>query len=250
MDYTNEMTHSVIVFASGLAVGAVLGAVSAYIFFKQKKEKELDKAIEQCNLEVKKLQNEVKNTEKELNEAHEALEVDNVMKVYGSDLALTKEQYHKLYSGESYDETKIHPDRASSDPADFTHPEDDEPEETDEIEDTMTESDIVDPREEEIKEANRYAKERRKPKMISSDVFEYEGRGVYDKCDLYYYVHDDTLATEEEEMIDDVERVVGDALDKYGFRENDEDEIYVRNFSEMTDYRITKMFSSFSGLEQ
>lgn len=216
--------------------GAVVGFGVGYIFFKLRKEKELDKAIEECN----KVANEAVN---ERDAAREKLFVENVKDREGSDLALTIDEYRELYSkGEVRSKEEEMAENES--PSEEIGAEIEENEDEEETED---DSEVVDPAEEEVKEANYYAAERRKPKFITADTFDYEGRGIYDKCDLYYYVYDDVLASEDEEIIDNIEHTVGNCLDKYGFKESDEGEIYVRNFYTMTDYRITKMFAAFSG---
>ena len=68
----------------------------------------------------------------------------------------------------------------------------------------------------------------------------YTGDGVLVECGgEFYYGQDD---------IDILTDMIGDALDKYGFRENDEDEICVRNFSYMIDYDIVKIDGYYSDL--
>lgn len=63
---------------------------------------------------------------------------------------------------------------------------------------------------------------------------------------LFYYAGDDILATEEDEEISDVTRVVGNSLDKFGFRVNTERVIYVRNPDFGADYEIQKVDGFFS----
>lgn len=88
----------------------------------------------------------------------------------------------------------------------------------------------------------------KKPKLIKIEDFT-SGCEYHDKVTLYYYIEDDILATEEEEMIDDRERLVGDCLTKYGFVDNDEKTIYVRNTALSTDYEIVKVWSAFSDVK-
>ena len=93
-----------------------------------------------------------------------------------------------------------------------------------------------------------YSKDK-KPKIITGDSF-YNEYPHFDKISLQYYFDDDILATEEDEEIDDVERVLGDTLDKYGFRNNDESVIYVRNLSMGTDYEVFKVRAAFGEYTQ
>lgn len=240
-----------VIFASGMTVGVIVG----YGLFTLFKEKELQKAIDECNQMVDESVKQSEIAAEALEEAQRALNENEVKKSEGSDLAVTVEEYKKLYSGEAYDYNKIHPGRAVSDPAEMVGPSEDDDydgnfdEEDDNICHDESENEVIeDEFAGEIRDANYYSAERRPPKLIKEDMFEYDGRGIYDKIDLYYYVGDDTLASEDEEIIDNIEHTVGDCLDKFGFRKNDEGEIYVRNFYTMTDYRITKMFAEFGDL--
>lgn len=86
----------------------------------------------------------------------------------------------------------------------------------------------------------------KKPKIISYDAVA-DLPSYIDQENLFYYKVDDILANESEEVLD-VETFVGDALDKYGFRDNDEREIYVMNFALDTCYTVTKVDGSLSDL--
>ena len=86
----------------------------------------------------------------------------------------------------------------------------------------------------------------KKPKIVSREEFyspEYEH---HDKSTLYYYKEDDVLATEADEVIEDPSTLIGDALDKFGFRNNGEEVIYVRNYGLQIDYEIEKRDTSFA----
>ncbi len=83
------------------------------------------------------------------------------------------------------------------------------------------------------------------PKIIRADDF---GEMPYlDKVELYYYREDGVLATENDEVIHDIQEVVGDCLRKYGFADNDESTLYVRNLRRGTDYEIIKIDGEFPG---
>lgn len=253
LDFKALMGNRGLIFGSGMTVGVILG----YVLFRMVKEKELQKAIDECNEMVDESVKQSEMASAALEEAQRYMSEDAVKERNGSDLSIKIDEYKKLYSGESYDYRAINPGRGTTDPAEMVGPSenDDEEGEFDDIDDNMCHSDdenslVTDEFEEEIKEANYYAAERRKPKLIKEDTFEYDGRDIYDKIDLYYYVDDDVLASEDEEIVDNIEHTVGNCLDKFGFRNNDEGEIYVRNFYTMTDYRITKMFTAFGELQR
>lgn len=114
-------------------------------------------------------------------------------------------------------------------------PEDDSPEDDDE--------DSV--------EADFRAGERSNREMKSQNIRMIRAEEFGDDCrfepkTLFYYAGDDVLATEEDEEISDISRVVGNALDKFGFRNNAERVIYVRNPDFGTDYEIRKVDGFFS----
>lgn len=83
------------------------------------------------------------------------------------------------------------------------------------------------------------------PKLISAD--KYDEDPEYRKELLYFYQDDNVLTTEDEEEIDNQLEIVGDCMDKFDFRNNEESYIHVRNQETMTDYEIQKIFSSFRG---
>lgn len=91
-----------------------------------------------------------------------------------------------------------------------------------------------------------HANRNKPPKIVSREEFyspEYEH---HDKTTLYFYKEDQVLATEANEAIQDPPRLIGDALDKFGFRNNEEEVIYVRNYGFGIDYEIDKVDDSFA----
>lgn len=86
----------------------------------------------------------------------------------------------------------------------------------------------------------------RKPKLITCESYDNEYHH-FDKIELEYYTVDDVLIDcRFQEEIHDPERIVGDCMDRFGFRENDnETMIFVRNFNHGADYEITKIFGEF-----
>lgn len=85
------------------------------------------------------------------------------------------------------------------------------------------------------------------PKLIKAEDFGSES--YLDAVTLLYYVDDGVLTSEDEEVyedLDEVEDMLGDALRKFGFDQNDEPTIYVRNYDRACDYEIIKVFSSYN----
>lgn len=88
---------------------------------------------------------------------------------------------------------------------------------------------------------NDYQKKKgRRPRIISSEKYS-SLPGNIEQAVMYYYTNDDTLADENEEVIDDPETFVGDCLTKYGFADNDETIIFVMNYNLATCYEIQKV---------
>lgn len=85
----------------------------------------------------------------------------------------------------------------------------------------------------------------RKPKIISLEDFSSFPPSV-DTAVLYYYRYDDILVDENDEVIDEPERLIGDSLIKYGWDESDEVLMFVMNYDLNTAYEIHKIFGSFN----
>lgn len=80
------------------------------------------------------------------------------------------------------------------------------------------------------------------PYVISPDEFgEIE---EYTKVSLTYFEEDGVLSDELGEVVDDVEEIVGDALNHFG--EYEEDSVFVRSDAKRCDYEILKDLGSFS----
>lgn len=89
---------------------------------------------------------------------------------------------------------------------------------------------------------------KQQPRLIKNEDY---GQDGYSTRVLYYYTADDALIPEEstyEDIIDtdEVKDMIGNALDKYGFRESGQRDICVRNFDRKCDYKIIKQFGSLS----
>lgn len=80
----------------------------------------------------------------------------------------------------------------------------------------------------------------REPRIISKEDAQ-NLPGFIDTTDLFYYAEVDVLCDEEEEEIDQPYLLIGNALDKYGFRESDEQFLYVMNYQLDTCYHIQKI---------
>lgn len=83
------------------------------------------------------------------------------------------------------------------------------------------------------------------PKIISAEAYSNLPAHI-DQQVLYFYVYDEVLCDENEEMIDEPGLIVGDALTKYDFADSDERCIFVMNYSTDTCYEIQKVDASWT----
>ena len=98
----------------------------------------------------------------------------------------------------------------------------------------------------EVPNEDKEVKKYKKPRLIKEEEFgELSG---YECQTLKYYVEDDVLCTEENEKLDE-EYYLGDAMNKFGFKDNpDESEIFVRNSGLGMDFNVCKVFGAYSEL--
>lgn len=98
--------------------------------------------------------------------------------------------------------------------------------------------------EEEIFDEHQKNKDR-PPKIISAETYS-SLPGYIDQTILYFYAYDEVLCDENEEAVEEPERLIGDALTKYGFVDNDERIIFVMNYAIDTCYEIQKVDASWT----
>ncbi len=78
------------------------------------------------------------------------------------------------------------------------------------------------------------------PKIISAETYSNLPQYI-DQHSLLYYPYDDILCEEDETPVEDPSLLVGDALTKYNFKNNDEQTIFVMNHELDTCFEINKM---------
>lgn len=87
------------------------------------------------------------------------------------------------------------------------------------------------------------------PKFIKMEEFGDDPR--QSEVHLHYYMDDGVLTLSDdqsEELLEDFDEIhgmIGDALSKFGFDNNDEEVIYIRNRARGCDYEIVKIFGSY-----
>lgn len=83
-----------------------------------------------------------------------------------------------------------------------------------------------------------------RPRLVSASSFETEYIW-FDKATLLYFTDDDMLVFEENnEPVDDEDQIVGDCLERFDFKTNNEKVVYVRNFARGTNYEVYKVYGA------
>lgn len=215
--------------------GAAAGGAGSYFFMSKqvkKKENEMNEAI----VDIRKYYDD-----KIAKLDPPAEEEANVKKVDGP--AIVKEtKVHKTDRQNAHKEASF----VREERPDYTsffrkreHPEDDEPEESEEQDDYDGGEAIT-----KDHESNR----NKPPKPIKAVDFGQDPS--YETVTLYYYIEDGALVLEDQTPFDDFpneQELLGDALDKFGFKDDDdESEIYVRNYARQTDYEVIKVYGAYN----
>lgn len=80
--------------------------------------------------------------------------------------------------------------------------------------------------------------------VISMEAFSNDNPD-YDKISISYYEDDDTLADEQDEIMQEVEGTIGEALLCFGDQSDDPDVVYVRNERLSIDYEVVRLHRSY-----
>lgn len=221
------MNAKIIVIAAGSAlVGAAAGVLGTMRYFKKKYEQVAQNEID----EVRKYysMNSVYQAEKS-NE--EALEAPSDTEIESEEASMTDEERAEIKK-KLKDNWKQTTNYAACYNRQTTGPEEEEPE--DEGGPVLTEEEWTD----------RMKNISRPPKLISAD--DLEGLPNYVEMETwFYYTYDATVTDENDQVIEDYMRYLGDCLDKYDFPDSDETVIYVRNFEYDKVYEITKINANY-----
>lgn len=88
-------------------------------------------------------------------------------------------------------------------------------------------------------------KEGKKIKVLGSEEVDNDYPDVsYPAEELYYFVDDDILTDEFGKLIDDENETIGPSVRRYGWMQNDNEVVWVRNNPKQADYKIVKQFCS------
>lgn len=85
------------------------------------------------------------------------------------------------------------------------------------------------------------------PYVISEDEFVWPAKfGEFDRNTLIYYEKDDVLTTDRDEVITDVEKLIGpSALTSFGNKSGHRDVVYIRNIKLGADYEVLREYGSY-----
>ena len=218
---------------SRFVAGGCVGAVGSYLYLK----KEFDKA-------QKKIESDVADYKKDINNTYKNLMAINMKSTASNEKEPKNKEVEESSTSSVVDYAKFAKqaevnhefakqtmDDIYERLAEQEHPEDDEED---------TDVDYSGYSEEEFNQAKKIGAG---PRIIRAA--DYGEDPKMDCKQLIYYTDDGTLATEEDEIVDDISGLIGDALTKYDFINNNEDSIYVRNERRSTDYEIIKVHGSF-----
>lgn len=200
------MLKAALIFSCGVAVGAV----AMFFSLRDRYQDEINKETEELRAYYKNKHNDISKETEDVGDEEQNLPKETADYMDSDKRKEMEEAYERLRQVE--------------------HPEEDEPEQ----DKAYFEGEAL------SKEAQRNSK----PRIIKKDSFDEYPH--HDKQTLFYYTEDDTLTTEEDQIVDDVEGLIGDALTKYGFKNNNDEFVYVRNCGINTDFEIEKIFGSFS----
>ena len=212
------MVKEIIIFASGCVVGA---AIAVPITKKKvaKKEKDLENQNQSKDEYIKELEERIKLDELAVGSGYiqKEEEKDSVKQAKNDE----KKVKSVILKPSVRDYTVYFKNKAESE-----HPREDE------IGDYIMETEEI--------------RDDRGPNVVSYEEYwspEYE---YHEKVELNYFTEDEILANPENEVVENAEILIGNALRSSGFTKNDEKVIYVRNYELCSDYEIAKVFGAYA----
>lgn len=244
----NSSLKGVIIFASGM----VVGSAATYYFIKKIFEDKANDEIESVKRAYTERLNNIEERKTSVNgELTGPKEIDTKEKVKALNNKPDLLDYTKYFksSGVKLSESSelirdakkdaIEDGLSEEELAEMESPPDDEPY-TDE-EDRNQTIDVIDYQ---LNGAHKKAMEENKPPFEIPPEDYALTCDNYEKMSLLYYIPDDTLANEAEEIVDK-ELFVGSLIEDSGFDYNDQEVMYVRNDKLMCDIEVTKLYEQF-----
>ena len=198
----------------GLILGGILGSGTTYYICKKKMDEREDEIRSEARKEYKEYY------ERKQVEEDEAI-ATHVKKVPDKPIP---QEYKELVNNYRVEEP---------DPAELENPQDDE-EEVDYAEEETVVDDLI---------QEHLEKQNPNPKIILPESF--GELNTYDTETLTFYQQDRVLVHEDETLVDDINFLIGDSLDRYGWADDDDDVLYVRNYKLQRDYEIIKKYEEY-----
>lgn len=234
-------------FVGGLGIGGGAGYLIANKLLKKKAEDRIQVTIDRLEEQYAEsnkaydretlvnpvdLENYAQNEKEESSD-----EEDDVDLVQTKDLREIRERLKRNWDGTTnYAAMYQAKEGDGEDPAESEHPEEDEPGSEDQNEEEKSVEEAH-----ELHQRTKY----KEPTLISvEDLGDLPAH--VDQKTLYYYQEDGVMTTEEDELVDDPCIFVGHCMEKYGFEDNDEDQIFVMNYGQDTVYEVQKIFGAYS----
>lgn len=235
------------VFGAGLVTGLLAGFGIGYFVQKKQHDKELD-AVSKSYYDIFEEQRKrIEEADEELNRGRAAAPPESILRPLEGSRSDSKDYKHNYtaYSenGVVEDPTMViqhtssikEPEVPMEDYEGSLHPVDSDEDEDYDEEELYNEG---------LRASLEHeAKRTMLPRIIKEE--DYGNDGTLEQESLFYYQGNDILVTEDDEEIHDLPLVVGDCLDKFGFRDNDEKRICVRNYKLGKDYEVIKIDSEY-----
>lgn len=246
----NQSIKEILIFAFGATVGATSMYYGIKKHFEEKADNEIRQVQDVYNKKVYELESHKTSVDgmltgpKEIDVKEKVKELNNKPDILTDYTKFFKGSGEKLSGvSETLRDAKEEADKtglSEEELAEREHPTDDEPYDSErDYEETLMYEDHI------LNGEHKRAMEGYKT-PFEIDPSDYELTCAnYDKIGLNYYVYDDILANEGEEMVDE-DLFVGGVLEESGFKTDDSDVIFVRNDRLTSDFEIKKMFSKFS----
>lgn len=221
-------------FIFGLLLGAIAGGTGVYLFDKRRYTREFNSALnEAVNEEVARVVEYYQDKEEELM----AAEINHTKGKIKDKPTVKEQQDAELNEILKDYRTADDSERVNSAAANAIG-----------VNEEELEALIQDA---EVKEKIQAELEKRHPKtkILKSEHF---GEIADYECEtLRFYIQDKILVHENDELVEDSEFLLDDALDRYGWADDDQDEgsLYVRNYKLQRDYEVIKVYDEWHGNE-
>ena len=220
-------------FIIGLLLGAVAGGAGVYIFDKRRYTREFNNALEDAvNEEVQRVVEYYQDKEEELM----AAEINHT-KGKIKDKPTVEEESRKKNDELTMDY------RTADDTGRYEYNKDATGLNDEELQALINDA--------EAKEKIQAKLEEMHPKAKILNVEHFGEIKDYECETLRFYIQDKILVHEDDSIVEDPEFLIDDALDRYGWADDDKDEssLYVRNYKLQRDYEVMKVYDEWHGNE-